>query len=197
MRSGDEARYRALAQAVELKDPYTRGHCDRVADYSCLLAQSIGLAPHDIIHLRHGCILHDCGKIGVPENVLNFPGRLSVSDMELVCKHPVWGCDVARQAQLPEMVQQVILHHHERFDGTGYPVGLAGAAIPLVARITAIADVYDALATDRPYRPGYPLAEVARIMKVEMAGHFDAELLERFWELITSQVAEPQNETGQ
>jgi response regulator RpfG family c-di-GMP phosphodiesterase len=188
MRSGDEARYRALAQAVELKDPYTRGHCDRVADYACLLARCLDLGVLETTHLRHGCILHDCGKIGVPESLLNFPGRLSEADMELVRNHPVWGCDVAHQAQLPVTVQQVILHHHERFDGTGYPHGLAGEAIPLMARIAAIADVYDALTTDRPYRTGYPLVEVVRIMVTEMSGHFDPHLLERFLKSVSCPV---------
>lgn len=180
LRSGDESRYRALAQAVELKDPYTRGHCDRVADYSCQLCRVVGISEQLITHVRNGCILHDCGKIGVPESILNYPGRLAEADIELVRKHPEWGFDVARQAQLPEAVLNVILCHHERFDGKGYPHGIAGEAIPIEARIAAIADVYDALTSDRVYRRGYPAIEAARIMTQEMASYFDPHLLERF-----------------
>lgn len=183
MRSGDEARYRSLAQTVELKDPYTRGHCDRVADYAGRLAQAIGVTEPLLTHLRYGCILHDCGKIGVPESILNFPGRLSEEDFELIRKHPEWGCEVAREAQLPVAVQNVIRHHHERINGKGYPAGLAGDAIPLEARIAAIADVYDALTTDRPYRKGNSVIEAARIMTQETTGHFDPMLLQQFYSL--------------
>lgn len=185
MRSGDEARYRALAQAVELKDPYTRGHCDRVADYASRLAQAAGLTEPLLTQLRQGSILHDCGKIGVPESILNYPGRLSEEDFELIRQHPVWGCDVARQAQLPITVQNVILFHHERFVGRGYPAGLVGEAIPVEARIAAIADVYDALTTDRPYRKGHTGLETARIMNAEMTGHFDPQLLALHWKVVS------------
>lgn len=184
MRSGDEARYRALAQAVELKDPYTRGHCDRVAEVACLLARDLGVPESMLAHIRNGSILHDCGKIGVPEAILNFQGRLSPADFEVVKRHPGWGSDVARQAQLPEVVVNVILYHHEQFGGGGYPAGLAGDAIPVEARIAAIADVYDALASDRPYRKGFPPDQVLSIMNEMTAAHFDPELMARFRERV-------------
>jgi response regulator RpfG family c-di-GMP phosphodiesterase len=189
MRSGNEARYRSLAQTVELKDPYTRGHCDRVAEVACSLARAAGLPEPMIAHIRNGSILHDCGKIGVPEAILNFEGRLSPADFEVVKRHPGWGSEVALQARLPEVVVNVILYHHEQFAGGGYPSGLAGEAIPIEARIAAIADVYDALATDRPYRKGFPPERVLSILDEMTATHFDPVLMALFREKVLPGIA--------
>ena len=180
MRTGDEARYRSLAATIELKDRYTRGHCDRVADIADRIAEVAHVPEHIRDYIRHGSILHDCGKIGVPEHILNFPGRLEAEDFELVKKHPTWGADIARKAQLPEPVINVILHHHEQFDGGGYPAGLAGEAIPLEARIVAIADVFDALTSSRPYRPKMPVDEALALMDTMTASHFDPTLMVAF-----------------
>lgn len=179
MRSRDELLYRSLAHTVELKDPYTRGHCDRVADYAERLAAAIGIEEPLLTCIRHGSILHDCGKIGVPEEVLNFPGKLTHEEFEIIKQHPDWGTQVAREAGLPEAVVNVILYHHERIDGSGYPAGLAGASIPLEARIAAIADVFDAITSDRPYRKGNELDEALQIMD-ELDGVLDRDLLEVF-----------------
>lgn len=180
LRGGDETRYRSIAQAIELKDPYTRGHCDRVAEYATGLAQVRGLPDTLIRDIRFGSWLHDCGKIGVPEAILNFEGRLQIDQFELIKQHPLWGSEVARQARMSETVVNIILYHHERYDGSGYPGGLEGERIPLEARIVAIADVFDALYTDRPYRKAYAGPEVLNIMR-EMAGAFlDPRLMELF-----------------
>lgn len=179
MRSRDESLYRSLAHTVELKDPYTRGHCDRVADYAQRLALAAGVEEPLLTCIRQGSILHDCGKIGVPEEVLNFPGKLSLEEFEIIKNHPGWGTQVAREANLPEAVVNVILYHHERIDGSGYPAGLVGNAIPLEARIAAIADVFDAITSDRPYRKANSFAEGATLMK-GMSGALDSELLELF-----------------
>lgn len=183
LRSGREDLYRALVQAVELKDPYTKGHCDRVADYAVLLGSALGLSPLMLQHLRNGSILHDCGKIGVPELVLNKPGRLNDEEFAHIRHHPVQGGEVARQANLPAEVINIILYHHERFMGGGYPEGLHGTHIPLEARIVAIADVFDALTSSRPYRDGIAWEEALSIMQHSMADHFDPELLQRFYTL--------------
>ncbi|SDD73599.1 HD-GYP domain-containing protein [Desulfuromonas thiophila] len=180
LKTEDENVFLSLAQTVELKDPYTKGHCDRVARYAVALAQAAGIGAPLIDDIRHGSWLHDCGKIGVPERVLNFPGRLSSEDMEAVMQHPRWGSEVARQARLPESVINIIFYHHERFDGNGYPAGLKGLEIPIEARIVAIADVFDALSSDRPYRKAYSLTAVRQIMVEMTASHFDPVLMELF-----------------
>lgn len=178
--SADEALYLSLAQAVELKDHYTKGHCDRVARYATALAHAAGLSDDEINDIKHGSWLHDCGKIGVPEAVLNFPGRLSEDDLNTVMQHPRWGAEVARQAKMSETVINIILYHHERFDGGGYPAGLKADEIPLEARVVAIADVFDALISDRPYRKAYEYQQVMQIMDEMTATHFDPVLIEMF-----------------
>ncbi len=187
MRSRDESHYRSLAQTVELKDPYTRGHCDRVADYAQRLAIAAGVAEPLLTCIRHGSILHDCGKIGVPEEVLNFPGQLSPEKFAVIKQHPDWGTQVAREANLPEAVVNVILYHHEKFDGSGYPTGISGHNIPLEARIASIADVFDALTSDRPYRKANSFAEATEIL-MGSTGMFDNELLEIFRERVIPQI---------
>ena len=143
-------------------------------------AVSQGLPEQQLEEIKHGSWLHDCGKIGVPERVLNHPGKLNEDDMESVMQHPRWGSDVARQAHMSEVVVNVILYHHERFDGAGYPSGLKGDEIPIEARIVAIADVFDALYSDRPYRKAYSLERALEIMQEMTATHFDPELVKTF-----------------
>ena len=169
LRSGNEATIRSLAQAVELKDPYTRGHCDRVAGYALGLAASLGLSDDRQREIRFGSWLHDCGKIGVPEEILNHPGSLDEKATDLIRRHPEWGAEVARQAGLSTGIVNIILYHHEHFDGQGYPQGLSGADIPLEARIVTVADVYDAITTERPYNPAHSRDEAFAIL-VRLAG---------------------------
>lgn len=176
----DETVYLTLAQTVELKDPYTKGHCDRVARYAVSLARAAGLAEDVVNDIKHGSWLHDCGKIGVPEGVLNFPGQLSEDDLETVMQHPRWGSEVARQARMSDTVINIILYHHERFDGKGYPSGLEAEQIPVEARIVAIADVFDALYSDRPYRNAYSFDRTLEILHEMSETHFDQRLIELF-----------------
>jgi response regulator RpfG family c-di-GMP phosphodiesterase len=190
LRLKDEAVYRSLSQAIELKDHYTRGHCDRVVDFSTALGKRMGLAPDTLIHLQHGAMLHDCGKIGVPEATLNFPGKLDSDQMNIIRKHPGWGGEVARAAGMHQTAVNVILYHHEHYDGQGYPTGLAGDDIPLEARIVAVADVYDALASDRPYRKAMP-PDVALRVFLEMSGTvLDPVIVGNFLELVNEQKGE-------
>ncbi|MFZ4860375.1 MAG: HD-GYP domain-containing protein, partial [Desulfuromonadaceae bacterium] len=155
LRLEDESMFLSLAQEVELKDTYTNGHCDRVARYAVALARAAGLDENCISDIKHGSWLHDCGKIGVPEELLNSPGRLSGEELETLQQHTQWGSEVARQAHMPDIVINIILYHHERIDGKGYPSGLKDGQIPIEARIVAIADVFDALYSDRPFRKAY------------------------------------------
>jgi putative nucleotidyltransferase with HDIG domain len=178
LRHGDEAALRSTGQTIELRDPYTRGHCDRVAAFALKIAEGLGLPEETRRAIRHGSWLHDCGKIGVPEAILNFPGKLSAAEFDVVKKHPGWGADVGRQANLPGEVINIILHHHERFDGRGYPTGAKGSEIPLEARIVAVADVFDAMSTDRPYAKGYERAEAMRVMRVLGGAALDPEMVD-------------------
>ncbi|RJP20878.1 MAG: HD domain-containing protein [Deltaproteobacteria bacterium] len=180
LRQADEGTLRSIAQTIELKDPYTRGHCDRVAAYALRIAESLGLPEATLRSVRHGSWLHDCGKIGVPEAILNLPGKLSEKEFEIVRKHPGWGAEVGRHANLPQDVIDIILYHHERYDGRGYPTGTRGDAIPLVARIVAVADVFDAMSTDRPYAKGYDREEAVRVMGVLRGAALDPSLVDIF-----------------
>ena len=180
LRPGDEAALHSIAQTIELRDPYTRGHCDRMAAFALKIAEAMGLPEGTQRAIKHGSWLHDCGKIGVPEAILNRPGKLSSADFEVIKKHPGWGADVGRQANLPEEVINIILYHHERFDGRGYPTGAKGTEIPLEARIVAVADVFDAMTTDRPYAKGYEREEVMRVMGVLRGAALDPQLVDIF-----------------
>ncbi len=168
----------ALAQTIELKDPYTRGHCDRVAKLAMELAKRVGLEEGVIRSICHGSWLHDCGKIGVHEDILNFPGPISGDQVVQIKKHPNSGALIAQKANLPETVVNVIRYHHERIDGQGYPDGLSGEEIPIEAKIVAVADVYDSLATDRPYRKACSPEKIEKIMSEFRGCALDEELLD-------------------
>ena len=169
LRRENEDVLRSLAQTIELKDPYTRGHCDRVASVAVQIARILGLSIDMQREIKYGGWLHDCGKIGVPEHVLNANRKLEADEYAIVKNHTVWGADVARKANLSTAVVNVILCHHERYDGTGYPNGIGGEAIPIEARIVSVSDVFDALITDRPYRKGLSLEETLDLV-ISMKG---------------------------
>ncbi len=188
LRKGDEAILRFLTRIMELKDPYTRGHCERVAQYALMLAEALELPTEMLEEIRYGSWLHDCGKIGVPETILNFPGKLEQEGFTTVKRHPVWGAEVARQAQLPPTVINIIQHHHEHYDGSGYPVGVAGTDIPLEARIVTIADIYDALTTNRPYRSAYSEGKCLEMMACMRGRIVDPELSDIFFTQLTAKV---------
>ncbi len=185
IKSTDEAKMLSLAQTVELKDPYTRGHCERVAKYALMLADAMDLPADMKKNIKYGSWLHDCGKIGVSEIILNKPGALDAEQFNAIKKHPGWGADVARKAQLPEPVVNIALYHHERFDGNGYPQGLSGASIPLEARIVSIADAFDALTSDRPYRTKIAIKEALKVLKEGESTSFDPALIDIFINTLT------------
>ena len=183
LRINDEAITRSLAQTIELKDHCTRGHCDRVANYALLLAKSLRVSSEMQKGIVYGSWLHDCGKIGVPEAILNSPECLTEKEWLTIKQHPAWGADVARQAQLSPVVINIIQFHHERWDGEGYPTGVVGRDIPLEARVVTIADVFDALTSDRPYRKALPQAEARKTMAGIAGTMLDPELTEIFLSL--------------
>jgi putative nucleotidyltransferase with HDIG domain len=192
MVESNEATLLSLAQTIELKDPYTRGHCDRVARYALMIADHLGLSEERRRQIKHGGWLHDCGKIGVPDLLLNSSGKLNDAEFDTIKQHPLWGARVARQARLPQTVVNIILYHHERYDGEGYPHGLEGGLIPIEARIVAIADIYDALTSKRSYRDPLSLNEALALMD-SMSGHqLDPELMGIFHAMIEGNLSEAQ-----
>ena len=184
IRNADDASILSLAQTIELKDPYTKGHCQRVAVFALMIADALNLIGEKKKHIEYGSWLHDCGKIGVPELILNKPGPLDDAQFETVKRHARWGGDVVKTSRIPETVVNIAVYHHERFDGTGYPLGLSGAHIPVEARIVAIADAYDAMTSDRPYRKR--LSHIAAIdaLRKGKNGTFDPTLVDIFVNII-------------
>ncbi len=178
-----EARFLEMAQqwgdSIESKDRYTQGHCERVAFFACVLADSAGFNSRSLFWFRIGALLHDIGKIIVPTEVLNKPGKLTDEEWAIMKRHPEAGLELVADIDFPGDIGAIIRNHHERWDGTGYPDGLKGEAIPFAARILCVADVYDALTTTRSYRPGLTHARAAEIMRAS-TGQFDPQLLETF-----------------
>ena len=184
----DEATLLALAETIELKDPLTQGHCKRVAMYSVWLAESLGIALEIKRRIRFGAWLHDCGKIGVPESVLNYPGNLGPPELETMKNHPKWGAEVVRLANMAPEIVNIVLCHHEKYDGTGYPHRLRGEAIPLEARIVAISDIYDAMTSDRPYQRKVGREAALFELLCKRGGDLDPLLTDRFVSLIREHV---------
>ena len=155
----DEAVLVALSRTVEARDNYTEKHLHRVADRSVEVARRMGMTEREIESVRLGGLYHDLGKIAVPDRVLHKPGALDRSEYALVRRHPEAGAEIVRPLRAFDGPELAVLHHHERFDGTGYPYGLRGQEIPLAARIVAVADSFDAMTTDRVYRAALPRDE--------------------------------------
>jgi putative two-component system response regulator len=171
----------SFARAVDSKSPYTRGHSDRVARYALALADVLGLAGAERDQLRRGAMLHDIGKIGVPDAILNKPGPLTPEEFEVIRRHPDDGVRMVEPLESVRDVIPLIRWHHERMDGGGYPDGLTGGAIPRLVRVLGVADVYDAVSSDRPYRASLPLPECLDILRADAAGGgLDPALVEQF-----------------
>jgi putative nucleotidyltransferase with HDIG domain len=167
---------RALASAIDAKDPYTRGHSERVAALSVEIGRELGLDEHALHSLRYAGILHDIGKIGVPEQVLRKPGRLTPEERTLVKSHAVVGAEIVEGIEFLRVAEPAIRHHHERWDGAGYPDGLGGDAIPLLARIINAADTWDACTSERPYQRAYSAPEVVAILESLRGAQIDPEV---------------------
>ena len=180
LKRDDEATLLSIAQTVELKDPYTRGHCERVSSLAGMMAEALQLDELLLQEIRRGSWLHDCGKIGVPERILNYPGPLDKDQYEVIKNHPKWGADVIRKARLSKHVLNIVLYHHERYGGNGYPNGISGADIPIEARIVTVADVYDALTSARSYREKYCQNRAIEIMLMMKDEFFDPKILNIF-----------------
>jgi putative two-component system response regulator len=176
----------AFARAVEAKCRYTWGHSERVTSYALGLAKQVGLSEADQVVLRKGALMHDIGKINIPDAILNKPGSLTAEEYGIVKQHPAQGVHIVEPLQSIRETIPLIRWHHERLDGKGYPDGLFGGAIPLRARILAVADVFDALSSERPYRRAMPTEKCLDILRSNAAeGGLDPDLVRCFCELQT------------
>lgn len=145
----------SLRLAVDAKDSYTKHHSDRVSYYSVLIGKQLGLSDEDLETLKQGALFHDVGKIGIPDSILQKPGKLTNEEYDDIKNHPSIGSKILAPAKIFNDLVPMVLHHHERYDGRGYPVGLSGEDIPLMARIVCVADSFDAMTSDRSYRPRF------------------------------------------
>ena len=176
-----------LALTIEARDDYTSGHCDRLARYAVAIGQALGVDQNMLRALRLGGYLHDLGKIAVRDHILLKAGPLSPGERDLMRNHSTKGEQLILGLRSLEAVRPIIRNHHERWDGSGYPDGLKGEAIPLGARIISVADVYDALRTMRPYKPALPHAEAVTILRREAdSGFWDPRVVETFLEVLPS-----------
>jgi putative two-component system response regulator len=177
-----------LARGVEARDPYTEGHCERLSRYAAQLGEFIGLDADSVVALRRGGVLHDLGKISIPDHILKKGSNLTPEEWAIMRQHPVIGENIVRPLKSMRMVLPIIRNHHEHWDGSGYPDHLAGEQIPLLARVLQVVDVYDALRTARPYKPALNHEEAARTMREEAkAGLWDGDLVDEFLAMLTAQ----------
>jgi putative two-component system response regulator len=187
----------ALARTIEGKDPSTEGHCERLQEYSAQLGKQIGLAEDQIMALRRAGIVHDIGKVAVPEAILLKPGRLTPEEFRIIQKHPVVGERICAPLKSFRLLVPIVRHHHEKLDGSGYPDGLKGEDIPVTARVMQIVDVYDALTTRRPYKPALPRAEALQIMEEEVKkGWWDPGIFQEFCQMPTGASAAAAGASG-
>ena len=181
----------SLARSIEGKDPYTHGHCERLSEYSIRLGDQLGLPEDQIIALRRAGVVHDIGKIAVPDAILLKPGKLSAEEWTLIREHPMVGERICAPLKSFRLVLPIIRHHHEKFDGSGYPDGLRKDDIPVTARVLQIVDVYDALTTERPYKPAFSITDALQTMKQEVArGWWDPNIFDQFEQLVRSGTAD-------
>jgi putative two-component system response regulator len=175
---------KAMSQMLSLRDNETEEHSRRVLELTDRLACELGMEKQTLEHLRLGALLHDIGKVGIPDSILLKPGTLTNEERKVMMTHPAIGKRILKPLGLPSAAMDLVYHHHERWDGSGYPDGLAGEKIPLPARIFAIVDVWDAITSDRPYRPAWDTDKAIRYISEQAGMSFDPLLVEKFLILI-------------
>jgi putative nucleotidyltransferase with HDIG domain len=171
------------SHALDLRDRDTEGHTRRVADMCIKLAQDMGLSDTELINIRRGALLHDIGKMGIPDNILHKPGPLTNEEKEIMYKHPTYAHEMLSEINFLKPALDIPLYHHEKWDGTGYPHGLSGEEIPLSARIFAVVDVWDSLSSDRPYREAWPVEDVKSHIREQSGKSFDPQVVDVFFQL--------------
>ncbi|HRZ86924.1 MAG TPA: response regulator [bacterium] len=175
----------SLALSIEAKDPYAEGHCERLSVYSSGLAKHLGIPDEFIKALKRAAMLHDIGKIGIPDSILLKPGPLSAEEWQIMRMHPIIGERICKPLHSLAVTLPIIRHHHEKWNGTGYPDGLQGEAVPITARILQVVDVFDALTTNRPYRTAMSKEDALKTLTLEAGkGWWDREITEEFVKVI-------------
>ena len=183
----------SLALAIDAKDRYTKEHIQRVKEVAVRIGVKLGLEGDDLRALETGALLHDIGKLAIPEQILSKAGRLTEEEFEKIKSHPDMGARILQPVPFPFPVMPIVRHHHERWDGKGYPSGLQGEMIPLGARILAVADVYDALTSDRSYRRGWSIEKTMEHIRTSSGSHFDPVVVDAFFEIVDDYVLETEN----
>jgi putative two-component system response regulator len=179
-----EATIEGWSHAMDLRDRETEGHSRRVTELSIKLAQAIGMSDEDIVHMRHGALLHDMGKIGIPDSILHKPDDLTEQEWTIMRQHPRFAYEMLSSIEYLREALEIPYFHHEKWDGTGYPQGLKGEQIPIAARIFAVADVWDALTSNRPYRPAWSREAALNHIQEQSGKHFDPRVVELFFRVI-------------
>lgn len=170
--------------ALDLRDRETEGHTQRVTEMTVRLARKLGCNEEEIVHIRRGALLHDIGKIGIPDEILQKPGPLTDEEWVIMRKHPQYAFQMLAPIHYLKQALIIPYYHHERWDGSGYPHKLKTTQIPLFARLFAVVDVWDALSSDRPYRKGMPLREITDYLRKEAGRLFDPDIVARFLSLL-------------
>jgi putative nucleotidyltransferase with HDIG domain len=173
-----------LSRALDLRDKETEGHSQRVTTLAVRLAEAMGVPKKELAYIRWGALLHDIGKMGIPDAILLKPARLTEEEWAIMRRHPVYAYELLSPIPYLRALLDIPYCHHEKWDGTGYPRGLKGEAIPLTARIFAVADVWDALRSDRPYRPAWPAQKAREYIREQSGTHFDPQVVDVFLRLI-------------
>ena len=181
-----DATIEVWSRALDLRDKEAEGHSQRVTEMTIRLARRMGVNESEIEHMRRGALLHDVGNMGIPDSILLKPGQLTEKEWELMCRHPDFGYELLSSVAFLLPALDIPYCHHEKWDGSGYPRGLKGEEIPLAARIFAVVDVWDALLSDRPYRPAFSKDKALKYIKDQPGKHFDPQVVEAFLDMITS-----------
>jgi len=171
------------SRAMDLRDKETEGHTQRVTEMTVHLGRVIGMPEEELEHVRRGALLHDMGKLGVPDGILLKPGELTEEEWDNMRQHPLYAREMLEKIEYLNPALDIPVYHHEKWDGSGYPSGLKGEKIPLAARLFAVVDVWDALLSDRPYRPAWSKERTIAYIKSQAGKHFDPHIVEKFIEL--------------
>jgi HD-GYP domain-containing protein (c-di-GMP phosphodiesterase class II) len=168
---------------MDMRDKETEGHSQRVTEMTVRIAWEMGISDDALVHIRREALLHDMGKLGIPDSILLKPGKLTDEEWAIMKKHPVYAYEMLYPIDYLRPALDIPYYHHEKWDGSGYPQGLKGDEIPMAARIFAVVDVWDALCSDRPYRPACPLEKVMEHIRSLSGTHFDPEVVEAFFQI--------------